>query len=1338
MYNDEILISQGANSDDDSRHVPAGFYRELWYARLGESVGHGFCVVTARGTEIVENETLTLLDLVVGCKGWVEGDSVIYMVWKESGIHEIWRYYVLTETHVLLNASTIWNFQKDKKIAHIVVGINNIVAWCDGYFESQQYTGNGTPLFNEPFYIDVQKMESGDYPTPLTLQDVQFAKWPFWSGPVCVYGTDTTKADNKLRSKLYRFRVTPIYWGNEEAALSGYSQLVTPNLSEFVSGTNYVDSSQDNVIYITIETGPAVIRKINVAVSMNGGQFGVFMQIDKDLLSLADDTTYTFPYYGNAVTLPVPFNTRNEDVVPMVAETMALLPTKEIEFANYITGRDKEEMDVTIEPVYHEVQWAPITPVMTVVYNDPLGVFELFLFNATTSILFQEGDVITIPFYNSATDIVYYSYEVTQELADLVYGAIGTPTAKNQYFLMIIGDALGIQFGATQTFPVLPVVSGTDLIYSTAYTPTDLSTRSLSVITNRRTLARPDHIKGAHYQYGVQYYDEQGRAFTVWTSEDLSMYVPFYSEADAIAERVANFVNVSNPYTITATITLNHIPPIGAAYYRIVRRNTTDISVFQEVTMVEMVPDGDRWKITLQGNGVNDYEKRYLGAAINQQITKGDKVRFIRQHTGNLANPTASDSLYVQTYFELEVQEYDPENRVITTERFDPSLINFVVAADVAQLLQIYTPSPTLDTEGTLFVAPWRELSDVFLIGQPHTENRFHWGRVEEGGDVTDSLTGFYWMFDGDQTSTLTVGNVISIITDVESVSNPIQSVVYDVVNDVTQVTLVGIAPTSDDQIGQWYYGQNQYVEVGVSQLPAVIDSIQGDVWFRQRDYGTGYSTLNTHQFFFINDPWYSDYWVESRLNDNGRLAIESPFAKMVFKIATALHGGKLIDNTQVNNLCLFELLYEQGVALNIKEMDDQWGPITASIVDGKTLKCIQKKKENSIYINFAGFAITTDSNQEILPQPGTTFSQWRPYDSNFGTSDAGSVVLVPGKGIAYFDRISGVFVMSLNNGQVEISNYIQREGGSYDAFKYKQRALELTEQCRTYPTYIVSYVDETNGEIGWGFVSEVLPGGSGVIFGVVEGENETVIFGDYTGYIGGVITFLLITDERPEGESFTTTITDAYLDEEDPAYSWIIIADAFPVTSFTGTWQIEPLKSYSIDTFDYVRMVWRTRYDYPFQRFANIGNKLFGFGGNAQLYLHNIEGAVTWHGDAAIERWILVSNKDSNIMKRFTNLVLKSTKKWDMSLAETTDALSYGTQQTSLSQNEFTVKGNLIAARIKRDRNSPNFATPAEARLLGNEMRGQAIEITIEREVDGQTVTYGAVVRGQESETII
>lgn len=1319
MYEHEIIPAYGANSDDDPRNFPQGWYRELWYARLGESVKHGFCIVTAQGDVlVVENEDLETVDEVIGATGWVEGNSVMYLVYKYSGIHEIWRYYVQIETHVLISADPIYNFQRGKKINHIVVGLNSLMGWTDAYGDAYDYDGiTGVPEFNEPFLIDIDKMEAGDYPSPLTLQDVQFIKWPFWSGPAVEYFTDLTKGDNKLRSKLLRFRATLIYFNNQEAAYSGYSRLVTPSLSELVSGTNVASSQQDNGLHITVETGPATVRKINVAVSINGSQFGVFEQIDKDILGLADNTTYTFDYYGNSAAISLPLNLRNQDFVPKIANTMVLLPTKEIAFVGYREGWNQEEMDVSITPIYKERLWLPRNYAMEGDFNSTPNNFRFFV--GWESTLFQ----FTVGQQYSFTDIngIPRYYTLTQADIDAALQEV-LPEDQALYIMQVIGDAFCDQMGISVGAATL--VGGSILRYSAAW-PDGGSLYTFTVPVDRRTMAEEDHIKGARYDYGIQYYDGAGRAFGVWTNPDLQMYVPFPSETDAATGR-AVFTDVNNPYIIEAEISINHVPPIDASYYRIVRRQSVDIASFREETVVSIAQASDgRIGLRLQSDPLvsNNYQNTYEGASINSQISVGDKCRFYRKRTSNVSDPTPSDSPYLDAYFELEVMGYDQTNQVITVENFDPSLIDFASASDIGQVIQIYTPQPTYDTDGNLFVGKWFELSDKYDIGDAHTDTRYHkgslglTGNVSENGGVGESAaktTTDVGEFDPD-------GRVIVFTNDDGDTETFTVLTTAETAPGIWKITIDGFFSFDFSLAngGSFGFQQDQIVVGGVSVTPAIISGIKGDVWFRQRLYATGHLTLNETQYYFINDPWYSDYWVESKLNDNGRVASQSNFAKLTYLKATAKHGGKFFDNNQINEISVFD-----GGPSNIESMDDQWGDTIAAMVDGKTLKCIQKKKENSIYINFAGYSITTEAG-DVLPQTGKTFSQWRPYESLFGTSDAGSMVLIPSRGVAYFDRLSGAFILSSTSGQIEISNYLQREGGTREPFRYKQRALELARQCKTYNTEITTYVDETNGEVGWCFRSEILPE---VELNAVmaPGSSTFLVNGDYSGYVGAPVVLTQnnsVVYANVLRATFAANKTTFTVDVSSP----------FPLSSVKAV--LLAVYSYSIDTFDYVRMVWRSRYDYNFTRFANIGNQLFGFGSDNQLYLHNDPDSLTYHGEDGIERWTFVTNDVGNLEKIFNTLNIKTDKKWSMPSAITDGSYLYGEQETSLSVDEFTAKGNLISARFKRDKNSPNFATEAKARISGNVMRGQAMTITIEREIADKSVTYSAKVIGQLDE---
>mgnify|MGYP003345688955 CR=1 FL=1 len=69
-YGEEIVFTGGINSDDETRVVPKGDYRDFQYCRLGEVSGKGFCVVTSQGTKEVFNEDLTENYKILGGAAW--------------------------------------------------------------------------------------------------------------------------------------------------------------------------------------------------------------------------------------------------------------------------------------------------------------------------------------------------------------------------------------------------------------------------------------------------------------------------------------------------------------------------------------------------------------------------------------------------------------------------------------------------------------------------------------------------------------------------------------------------------------------------------------------------------------------------------------------------------------------------------------------------------------------------------------------------------------------------------------------------------------------------------------------------------------------------------------------------------------------------------------------------------------------------------------------------------------------------------------------------------------------------------------------------------------------
>lgn len=260
MEREQIIFSPqgGIDTDSDPRAVVRGDYPMFEYCRLGQTVGEGFTVVTSRGTILIDNPSVTSVDTIMGTGIWQKQNSIVYLVKKQLGGGEIWIYRLDTGIHELVCQSGAFFFNVDWRYYHFDV-VDDIAKFTCGYWENAQYDNNGDPLFNPPYQINLQKALNGQYPV-IDLQVIDAIKWPP-NPPSCVYGTDQTRADNKLRRKLFRFRIQYIYENAEETAWSMWSNLAIPTKSEFVSGTNWPDPSEDNKLILSFETGANVVKK---------------------------------------------------------------------------------------------------------------------------------------------------------------------------------------------------------------------------------------------------------------------------------------------------------------------------------------------------------------------------------------------------------------------------------------------------------------------------------------------------------------------------------------------------------------------------------------------------------------------------------------------------------------------------------------------------------------------------------------------------------------------------------------------------------------------------------------------------------------------------------------------------------------------------------------------------------------------------------------------------------------------------------------------------------------------------------------------------------------------
>ena len=1267
-FRDIISFEGGINTDDTPQGVPKGDYRDFSYCRLGYNSGNAYAVETSDGTLVIPNLDIEIQDQIIGATPWLKQNAIVYFVFRADLNHQIWVYYIDTQSHQEVITSPELNFSRDWPIFHANV-IDDILKWTDGRWDNQMYDADGNRLFNPPYQINLQKAIDNFY-TGITLQTIDAIKWPM-DPPLVSYFTDPTRNDNKLRNKLFKFIIQPIYENGETGVWSMYSNLDLPEQSEFVSGTNWVFPNNSNGIRIQFETGSDIIRKFNIAVQQfdkdNFGAtppFSIFLQLDKDQDVIPSNTIHTVDYYGGVSTVPAVDVFKNYDRLPIVADCQEYLPTNQLTYVNFREGYDKptEEpfiLDVSIGYDLNEIYWNPTgSPnLFEVEYNFSLFRFSNYLvstaapsFDATLVFAFSEGMVVS--YADSTNNLI--SYAVTKQDIDTAQALFPSIYNANASVMQAIGDSIADQIGISPGF----VASGPSpgQIRYDATLPASVPLYNVPVKISKQTLASPSLKSGATHEFGIVYGDRAYRDSTVYTVDSMNLFVPWFWDINR-----SGLTNTENPFTITPRFSIDHIPPVWATKYWIVAKPATEISSFGQYTTNAnpVQPDGGYYISSITIDTVNNnrykiaidkyYVTQNLGATIRHEIKVGDKVRFIRRRPGG----SGPISIPYLPYLELDVIGYEASGegvdgrQVVYTNLFDTSLLQSEIDGFLfGPLLEIYTPRPAVDDTGNLFVSTWKDITEAIEIRNPYTIDRAHGAPplfyvfITGNGPYSFYIGGDYSYLNGNNYD-ITIYNFDGTST---SVGTSVSFASYDQDLNITRLGLGVIATSSmayvtfDTDPTATETNEYQISNDLVSSRPATFALNYGDVYVRQRNYQTGTVGLGAVNYYFIEDPHYSDYW-SSNVHNDGRIRIEDQNARMTHRQATAIHSDSFIVGTQINGLSSFAL-----DNTNFEDMNPVFGPVIRAYMsgrEGKTLKCLQPKKENSLYIQYYPNEVGSDSTVRVSNK---TFASWFDYKSLIGCSDAGATAILPNGATIYFDNNAGAFIYSGGNGQTTVSEIDQDSGKDYK-FRTKTKALAAAYNASSTPL-VRTYVNESVGEVGFAFrFDSPISGEAFSLFNppldAREGWVIRVTETDYSNLYG---QFVIIVHENgnvysgvvdsisiaPIGPPFTIF----YLDTGGPEAVDFDVPAYFYTTSGM---------SYDHVVFDYVNMRWRSTYDYNFQQFCQLGQTLVGWGVDNQMYLHNQSGEWNFHGDPFVQKVSFVSNVDPLLVKRYQQISLIS-----------------------------------------------------------------------------------------------
>jgi hypothetical protein len=1299
------------------------------------------------------------LNTVIGSARWIEGSSIIYMVYNSNGDHTIWSYNIndfsitlVLGNWLLGNGGTALNFQLSNKVYHTNI-VDNLLYWTDGYFDNFEYNDDGLLQFNPPRKIDINKAikymasfgaDPEGYPTQAfdtldnSFHTMDALKCPPVFKPNASYQTNTDKSFNKLYGNQYQFAYQYVYNNNEESKWSMFSNQPFPTQIEYVSGRNTDQPLLNNEISVLYYTGAYDVTKIRFAVRVGeNGVWSTFQEIDKKQTAMPDNSIESIVFDGNRATKVATFTEFNFDSVPQVAKAQEVLSNNSLVYGNYFTDYDLlNDLDIEIERDLFNVDFESrayknVVVIGNIADGDP---WEIDPFGRTSTgcqinlnspsdffftFEFVEGDKIIFPLYNltgGPDTLQNYYYSVTA--ADIAFP--GNPIDKlinlaNNISAMLISE------GIPNTVVSTPGGGGTNHVYID--TPGYWTGQGDNLIYDHTcTILRENKCvkslkKGSKKVFGIQYYDRGNRSGSVQYKASgiipLELDIPYPSQED-----LSFLTYPGNPYYVKAKLNINHIPPEWATHYQILVKKDELMTNFQQRAITDIIidPNGMTYKISLE----NLYTNTYKGTTINQTPQKGDIVRFLYKAPSIFPSPTGfyyTNPDYCDVYFETEVLEYLPTggsnlfgfgpSQAIVVSQFDFGQIFNGITGFIGSVCEIYTPKKESDDE------IWYEIQDPsenydegYVILNPHTENRVHAGNLQNQTDLIPAIV------------SLDYGDVYLRAREYAT-GYAVES--YGSINDFP-----GFPGSSSTGVsGNLHTLYAEVITGSVSKLYYFLGD-QGGV------SGSGYYLLYTQDLFNVNaargyywieDYNYSDYYTSDD-HGLGRFGIDDINAKRRHLKSSVIHSLPYVQNSTINGLSSF-----QGVGSS-RYLDDTFGSINRLKQVGYTLKVLQDRKETAIYIQ-KSYATGGDGAGQ-LAYTDKVFGGINPYDTLFGTVHPGSVQLIEGD-LYYFDYHTGAFIRTSNNGQNDISS------GKYK-FNY-YTSTKATDISLNFDRYdIISMIDEQNMEYTCFFndirTQEIIncriPVSGYVISAVNSTENliNTLPPG----------TLILLSGSSPENDVYNTVVSVELVGTDD--YD-ITVANEVTLPSNVGFTIF--FNEYSTEgvVFSYLRDRWITLVDYTPMWAETLGVVNVSWDINSQTYSHNDGPELNFYGLTKTQLIDFVMNESAITIKRLLTMGIRSNSVFNVDSVTTPVSGSYPAMNSEIPSALFKLKEGYYWSAYLRDKTNVNLSDPylrtIELALQnGRQLRGYVFEHVISQNSTSKVVLFSIKTTYVPSEALI
>jgi len=1099
MQGQDITFLGGMNTDDDVRFVSQGDYRSSTYARSGSAEDQNMGAIESMpGNVLIDNADYPDgVNTVIGSAKWIENNSIVYFVFNDQNNHSIWTYKLdtkeikkvisnLTVTFVLpppsqpliieTYAGEALNFKVENKIYHANV-IDNILYWTDGFNPPRKLDIIKAIIFTENIGLSDEGYSASAF---ISIEEASKTMDVLKAPPTVVieaeYQTNLDKNFNKLYGNQYQFRYQYVYENNEESKWSMISKQPFPTISELVLGRNTIESPlTDNEIKLTYNVGSSNVRQINFAYRRGeNGAWLIFKQLDKNQEgNLIPYEQSELIFDDNTAPQGATLTDILYDNVPQTAVCQEILSNQSLAYGNFYADYDLvKNINITTERNLTEFYEASNNTVfnlygITTIYSETApdfynnnAEFDMSI-NSANFWYYEEGDVLIFNIKSTPGGLFKkYYYKITSD--DVLYPEDGPYDYFSRYINLFENIAIFLQAQLpeiqvevqfltppapydqyTVRLKIIGCIFG-ELGQIIETSPADVYRIGIKVI--RINKCRKSLKKGSKKVFGIQYYDRGNRSNTVQTTPEMILEVPLPGQEDlsSFQYNIDEFGQSQSAYTVNPKFTINHTPPDWATHYSILVKKDELISSFMQTTITYIYSGQTINTLEFQLDKipaqtvVDFYTNAYSGATFYHTPSKGDRVRFISNEYKKIPVPELEDqtrasqiapSSYINNYIEVEVLNYLPETNRIIVNSFDYLSIFGDLTDGFGTLCEIYTPKK--DTA-----------EDI-------------WYEIEKFDIVTDGANKYH----GGNTQNQTIDQPAIIESDYGDVYYRKRDLATGI-----DFQIVEDAPSSSNKYTVFWENVGIGGEVRIS-------SSSGVVW-RFRPYFTKsylYIPTMVSRFYFIEDFNYSDYYVSDG-HGRGRIGIENNKTRRTHYKTGVIHSAQYVMGAFINGLSSFDTLG------NAEYLDDTFGPVNRLKQVGYTLKCLQDRKEVSIYIQ-RSYATSGDGSGQ-LAYASKTFGGVNPSETLYGCIHPGSVLLIEND-MYYYDYYSGTVVRSSANGQYDLSglkykfNYWLTNQTTIIGSVENKNILGEPYYSKYEP---IAFVDETNSEYTLNFVKYFYP----------------------------------------------------------------------------------------------------------------------------------------------------------------------------------------------------------------------------------------------------------------------